>query len=154
MRVATGFSGVVDPVHVWMCFVGTWEILVAAQGRVLSRKVQEPTLDGQAVRKSDKAIVVMKRVNKDVVMALAESVERRALAERKIGDHPVVRTQCLAKSEVERAVCATRHYDPVCQELGCSFRIRVSWVDVRLDAGAGCVSSASPDLCGLRLVSA
>ncbi len=68
-------------------------------------------------------------MNKDA-KALAESVERRALAKRKIGDHPVVRTQRLAKSEVERAVCATRHYDTVCQELGCSFCIRVSLVDV------------------------
>jgi len=45
--VTTGFSGVIDPVHVWMCFVGTWEILVAAQGRVLSRKAKSRSSMGK-----------------------------------------------------------------------------------------------------------
>ena len=56
-------------------------------------------LAGQAVRKSDKVIVVKKPANKAGAMHAAEPVERRALAERNSPSYPEVGTQSPTESE-------------------------------------------------------
>ena len=84
--------------HVQMSFVRNLGGPDRGPRRGAVEEGQVPKLDGQAVRKSDKVIVVRKRVNKDKV--LAESVERRALAERNPRVHPEGGTQGPSESEV------------------------------------------------------
>ena len=54
---------------------------------------------GQAVWNSDEVIVVMKRANK-IAESVAESVERRASAERNLGIHAMAGTQSLAELDI------------------------------------------------------
>lgn len=78
---------------------GTREVQAVGDGTPLAKKGDRHDVARQAVWKSDEVIVAMKRTNKAGV-AVAESVERRASAERSLGGHAVAGTQRPAESDV------------------------------------------------------
>src|SRR5690606_380671 len=71
---------------------GSREIQTAGKGRPLAAKGARHEAAGEGVWKSDEVVVVKKRANKSGV-SMAESVERRASAERNSGVGDVAGTQ-------------------------------------------------------------
>jgi hypothetical protein len=78
---------------------GTREVQAVGNGTPLAKKGDRHDVARQAVWKSDEVIVAMKRTN-NAGVAVAESVERRASAERSLGGHAVAGTQRPAESDV------------------------------------------------------
>ena len=101
----------------------------------------ESKLDGEVIRKSDKVIVVRKQVNKDA-NALAESVERRALAKRNPRVYPEGGTQSPSESEIglervgEAAKDRTVRFDNLLHHVTVT-RLRQAYFELNRKAAAG-----------------
>jgi len=91
-----GFFGVLDLVHVWMFLMrnsGDPSSSHEVNGSI--KESDKHKLNMNAVRKSDKIIVVRKQVNKMYENYMAESVERRVLTKRNSDTISVTRTRSL-----------------------------------------------------------
>ena len=111
-------------------------------GRPPAEKGVRHDAAGQAVWNSDEVIVVKKRANKVRGLA-AESVERRASAERNLGIHAMVGTQSPAELDagltwVREAAAGNRalRFDNLLHHVTVS-RLELAYRSLRKDAASG-----------------
>lgn len=112
------------------------------KGRPPAEKGVRHDAAGQAVWNSDEVIVVMKRANKVRGLA-AESVERRASAERNLGTHAMVGTQSPTELDagltwVREAAAGNRalRFDNLLHHVTVS-RLELAYRSLRKDAASG-----------------